>query len=225
MPAAAPSAGSPKAPYFQSSPSSRATSCRSPRTPTSSASSIRRLRFSDMPARSAACTCTGALKIPATRSMGLISSTRSCRPRAGWSEPGFAAFVSSIIEGGADPANQGAVRARLRELGPGTLRLPVAAAHGLHLDANREGIGRPEALRRSATGRGAAPALRALRQARLAEASASRVSLAGTKARPQARDQARVLGRLRKHRMQIGSRLGRWIDGRVALDALTDERQ
>lgn len=38
-------------------------------------------------------------------------------PQSGWSEPGFAAFVSSIIEGGADPANQGAVRARLKELG------------------------------------------------------------------------------------------------------------
>jgi len=38
-------------------------------------------------------------------------------PQAGWSEPGFAAFVSSIIESGADPANQGAVRARLRALG------------------------------------------------------------------------------------------------------------
>lgn len=38
-------------------------------------------------------------------------------PQSGWSEPGFAAFVSSIIESGADPANQGAVRARLKELG------------------------------------------------------------------------------------------------------------
>jgi S-(hydroxymethyl)glutathione synthase len=38
-------------------------------------------------------------------------------PEAGWSPPGFAAFVSSIIEGGADPANQDAVRRRLRELG------------------------------------------------------------------------------------------------------------
>ncbi|HVA69092.1 MAG TPA: S-(hydroxymethyl)glutathione synthase [Candidatus Binataceae bacterium] len=38
-------------------------------------------------------------------------------PEQGWSPPGFAAFVSSIIEGGADPANQGAVRSRLRELG------------------------------------------------------------------------------------------------------------
>jgi S-(hydroxymethyl)glutathione synthase len=38
-------------------------------------------------------------------------------PQSGWSEPTFAAFVSSIIESGADPANQGTVRSRLRELG------------------------------------------------------------------------------------------------------------
>jgi S-(hydroxymethyl)glutathione synthase len=38
-------------------------------------------------------------------------------PQSGWSEPTFAAFVSSIIESGADPANQGAVRSRLKELG------------------------------------------------------------------------------------------------------------
>ena len=37
--------------------------------------------------------------------------------QSGWSPPEFAAFVSSIIEAGANPANQGAVRARLRELG------------------------------------------------------------------------------------------------------------
>ncbi len=37
--------------------------------------------------------------------------------QTGWSAPEFAAFVSSIIESGADPANQGAVRSRLRELG------------------------------------------------------------------------------------------------------------
>ncbi len=34
----------------------------------------------------------------------------------GWSAPGFAAFVSSIIESGAPPDRMGAVRARLREL-------------------------------------------------------------------------------------------------------------
>jgi S-(hydroxymethyl)glutathione synthase len=36
---------------------------------------------------------------------------------AGWAPPGFAAFVSSIIESGADPERMGDVRARLRELG------------------------------------------------------------------------------------------------------------
>jgi S-(hydroxymethyl)glutathione synthase len=38
-------------------------------------------------------------------------------PEEGWSPPEFAAFVSSIIEAGAVPAQMGAVRARLRELG------------------------------------------------------------------------------------------------------------
>lgn len=35
----------------------------------------------------------------------------------GWAPPEFAAFVSSIIESGADPKNMGAIRARLKELG------------------------------------------------------------------------------------------------------------
>ncbi|HEX5418858.1 MAG TPA: S-(hydroxymethyl)glutathione synthase [Gammaproteobacteria bacterium] len=35
----------------------------------------------------------------------------------GWSPPEFAAFVSSIIEAGADPEKMGDVRARLKELG------------------------------------------------------------------------------------------------------------
>jgi S-(hydroxymethyl)glutathione synthase len=34
----------------------------------------------------------------------------------GWQPAQFAAFVSSIIESGADPANMGAVRGRLKEL-------------------------------------------------------------------------------------------------------------
>jgi S-(hydroxymethyl)glutathione synthase len=38
-------------------------------------------------------------------------------PQAGWSEPGFAAFVSSIIEGGADPAIMGDVRSKLKSIG------------------------------------------------------------------------------------------------------------
>jgi len=35
----------------------------------------------------------------------------------GWSAPGFAAFVSSIIEQGTDPKKMDAIRGRLRELG------------------------------------------------------------------------------------------------------------
>jgi S-(hydroxymethyl)glutathione synthase len=35
----------------------------------------------------------------------------------GWAPPEFAAFVSSIIESGANPANMAAIRARLEELG------------------------------------------------------------------------------------------------------------
>ncbi len=38
-------------------------------------------------------------------------------PQQGWSLPEFAAFVSSIIESGADPKNMGAVRARLKAIG------------------------------------------------------------------------------------------------------------
>ncbi|MBB3222216.1 S-(hydroxymethyl)glutathione synthase [Pseudoduganella umbonata] len=36
---------------------------------------------------------------------------------AGWAPPTFAAFVSSVIESGADPEQMGAIRARLNELG------------------------------------------------------------------------------------------------------------
>jgi S-(hydroxymethyl)glutathione synthase len=35
----------------------------------------------------------------------------------GWAAPEFAAFVSSVIESGTPPAQMGAVRGRLRELG------------------------------------------------------------------------------------------------------------
>jgi S-(hydroxymethyl)glutathione synthase len=38
-------------------------------------------------------------------------------PEQGWAAPEFAAFVSSIIESGANPANMGAVRSRLKEIG------------------------------------------------------------------------------------------------------------
>jgi S-(hydroxymethyl)glutathione synthase len=38
-------------------------------------------------------------------------------PLSGWSQPTFAAFVSSIIESGADPKKMDAVRSHLRQLG------------------------------------------------------------------------------------------------------------
>jgi S-(hydroxymethyl)glutathione synthase len=38
-------------------------------------------------------------------------------PQSGWSAPGFAAFVSSIIESGFNPGNMDKVRSRLKELG------------------------------------------------------------------------------------------------------------
>jgi len=38
-------------------------------------------------------------------------------PETGWAAPGFAAFVSSIIESGFDPAKMGEVRSRLKSLG------------------------------------------------------------------------------------------------------------
>lgn len=38
-------------------------------------------------------------------------------PQTGWAAPTFAAFVSSIIESGADPKNMDAVRSHLREIG------------------------------------------------------------------------------------------------------------
>jgi S-(hydroxymethyl)glutathione synthase len=36
---------------------------------------------------------------------------------AGWAEPGFAAFVSSVIESGVDPSRMDGIRGRLKELG------------------------------------------------------------------------------------------------------------
>lgn len=38
-------------------------------------------------------------------------------PESGWSEPQFAAFVSSIIESGVDPSRMDGIRGRLKELG------------------------------------------------------------------------------------------------------------
>ena len=69
-----------------------------------------------MPAAAAAFTCTGRSSAPSTRSRGWSSSTPSCRENQGWAPPGFAAFVSSIIEAGTPPERCAAIRARLEEL-------------------------------------------------------------------------------------------------------------
>lgn len=37
-------------------------------------------------------------------------------PQTGWAAPGFGAYVSSVIEGGTNPSQMDAIRARLREL-------------------------------------------------------------------------------------------------------------
>ncbi len=47
--------------------------------------------------------------------LDFIHTERS--PQTGWSAPTFAAFVSSIIETGTDPAEMNGIRARLNELG------------------------------------------------------------------------------------------------------------
>ena len=54
----------------------------------------------------------------------------------GWAAPTFAAFVSSIIEAGADPANMGAVRAQLKTMGLepyDTLSPPLMDAIATHV--------------------------------------------------------------------------------------------
>lgn len=57
-------------------------------------------------------------------------------PQSGWSAPEFAAFVSSILETGADPDQMGDVRARLKELGLepyDCLSPPLMDAIGAHI--------------------------------------------------------------------------------------------
>ena len=70
-------------------------------------------RSSAMHARTAEFTFTAVSRMRSIRFMARVIHTE-LSPDTGWSEPTFAAFVSSIIESGADPANQGAVRSRLK---------------------------------------------------------------------------------------------------------------
>ncbi|GLK66166.1 S-(hydroxymethyl)glutathione synthase [Paracoccus kondratievae] len=60
----------------------------------------------------------------------------------GWSQPEFAAFVSSVIESGVDPSRMDAIRARLRELGLepyDALSPPLMDAIATHI-AKRSGV-------------------------------------------------------------------------------------
>ena len=59
----------------------------------------------------------GRIENPEHAFHGLDFIHTELSPQTGWSSPGFAAFVSSIIETGTPPAQMAAVRARLRELG------------------------------------------------------------------------------------------------------------
>lgn len=59
----------------------------------------------------------GRIENPAHPFHGLDFVHTELSHENGWAPPEFAAFVSSIIESGADPENMGAVRARLTELG------------------------------------------------------------------------------------------------------------
>ena len=78
--------------------------------------SIPRPQFSAMPAAPAPFICTAASECKHPF-YGLDFIHTELSPQQGWQEPQFAAFVSSIIELGADPAQMGAVRGRLKELG------------------------------------------------------------------------------------------------------------
>jgi S-(hydroxymethyl)glutathione synthase len=51
----------------------------------------------------------------AFKGLAFIHAERSREP--GWAPPGFAAFVSSVIESGMPPSQMGAVRSRLKEVG------------------------------------------------------------------------------------------------------------
>ena len=59
----------------------------------------------------------GPVENKASPFYGLSFIHTELSPQQGWSAPEFAAFVSSIIEAGADPAQMGAVRGRLKEIG------------------------------------------------------------------------------------------------------------
>jgi S-(hydroxymethyl)glutathione synthase len=59
----------------------------------------------------------GPVERPKHAFEGLVFIHTELSNEKGWAPPGFAAFVSSIIEAGARPEKMGAIRGRLKELG------------------------------------------------------------------------------------------------------------
>ncbi len=96
-----------------------------------------------MPARTAASTCIGRIENKDHAFYGLDFIHTELSPQTGWEEPRFAAFVSSIIEGGgARPDGMDGVRARLSELGLtpyDSLNPPLMDALSTHV-AKRTGV-------------------------------------------------------------------------------------
>lgn len=59
----------------------------------------------------------GPVKKPGHPFEGLTFVHTELSKQKGWTPPGFAAFVSSVIESGVPPSKMGAIRARLKSLG------------------------------------------------------------------------------------------------------------
>ena len=78
-------------------------------------------------------------------------------PEGGWSEPQFAAFVSSVIEFGRRAVEDGRHPRPPARARPRTLRRAVAAADGCDRHPHRQEVGRARGLSRPKTGRPCAP--------------------------------------------------------------------
>ena len=64
----------------------------------------------------------------------------------GWSPPGFAAFVSSIIEAGVDPGRMAGIRSQLKSVGLEPYDCLQSRPDGLCRDLGRQEVGRPAGL-------------------------------------------------------------------------------
>ena len=78
-------------------------------------------------------------------------------PASGWSEPQFAAFVSSVIECGVDPSRMDGIRGRLKELGLEPYDCLSPPLMDAHRHARREEVGRARRVSAPRAGRSARP--------------------------------------------------------------------